>query len=417
MKNSSRGGPKTICMVAYTDYLIDARVRREAETLVRHGYRVVCITPNTGSASRNQKIGGVEVREVRERKYQGKSSSRYVLSYVRFLIQSFFRCTALYSRSGLDAVHVHNMPDFLVLAGLLPRLLGRNLVLDIHDSMPETYSLKFNGSSPFWFKLLCLEESLSCRLAQHVICVNEPQKEVLVGRGIPSEKILVSMNVPDHNVFRLQAPSGTEDLPPQESTEKCFALVYHGTMARRLGVDLIIEAVSRLAEEIPNLKLHLWGGGDDIDEFVRLSERLGVRDRVHFVPGGFPLRELPEKLAGMKVGVVGNRRSQATELMLPVKLLEYVSLKIPAVVPRLHTIDRYFDDQMMSFYEPGDVDSMAAQILKLHRNPGLRERQAQKAFGFLEEYGWARQQKNLLDFYRELLAPSCAPSQSSVVDY
>ena len=54
----------------------------------------------------------------------------------------------------------------------------------------------------------------------------------------------------------------------------------------------------------------------------------------------------------MDVGVVGNRRSAAGDLMLPVKLLEYVSLGIPAVVPRLRTIEHYFTDDMVAYYEP-----------------------------------------------------------------
>ncbi len=68
----------------------------------------------------------------------------------------------------------------------------------------------------------------------------------------------------------------------------------------------------------------------------------------------------------MDIGVVGNRRSAAGDLMLPVKLLEYVSLGIPAVVPRLKAIEHYFSDEMVAFYEPDNVDSLADAILRLH---------------------------------------------------
>ena len=43
-----------------------------------------------------------------------------------------------------------------------------------------------------------------------------------------------------------------------------------------------------------------------------------------FRPKGLPLHELPRHLRSMDVGVVGNRRSAAGDLMLPVKLMEYV---------------------------------------------------------------------------------------------
>ena len=99
------------------------------------------------------------------------------------------------------AVHVHNLPDFLVLAGLVPRLAGRKVVLDVHDSIPETFATKFSGSSTLW-KVLCLEERLSTLLAHRVICVNDPQRDTLVGRGISASKTFVSMNVPDPAIFK-----------------------------------------------------------------------------------------------------------------------------------------------------------------------------------------------------------------------
>ena len=39
--------------------------------------------------------------------------------------------------------------------------------------------------------------------------------------------------------------------------------------------------------------------------------------------------------------------------MLPTKPLEYVSLGIPCVVPRTGTICRYFDEEMVQFFENG----------------------------------------------------------------
>ena len=102
----------------------------------------------------------------------------------------------LLARGQLDVVHVHNIPDFLVLAGLVPRLAGCKVVLDVHDSVPETFAAKFSKGARSSGKLFCLEERLSAALAHSVICVNHPQRDVLVGRGIPDAKTFISMNVP-----------------------------------------------------------------------------------------------------------------------------------------------------------------------------------------------------------------------------
>jgi glycosyltransferase involved in cell wall biosynthesis len=295
-------------------------------------------------------------------------------------------------------VHIHNLPDFLVLAGLVPRLAGRKIVLDVHDSIPETFATKFSDASALW-TLLCLEERMSALLAHRVICVNDPQRDTLVGRGISASKTFVSMNVPDPAIFKLGA---AVDHPAADEGGG-FDVVYHGTMAERLGVDLIIRAIASLRERIPELRLHLWGRGDDLPRFQRLASDLGAEGVVEFKPQGYPLQELPARLRPMQLGVIGNRRSLACDLMLPVKLMEYVSLGIPAVAPRLRTIEHYFSDQMVTFYEPENVQSLADSIYRLYAQPESRRRQAACADGFLTKYGWDRQGGELVAFYRQLL--------------
>ena len=105
----------------------------------------------------------------------------------------------------------------------------------------------------------------------------------------------------------------------------------------------------------------------------------------------------------MDLGVVGNRRSAATDLMLPVKLMEYISQGIPAVVPRLKTIDYYFSEHMVTYYEPEDVQSLADAIYRLYCEPELRSNQVHQAAAFLGEYGWERQGVDLVNFYQQLV--------------
>lgn len=385
-----------ICMIAYTDYAGDARVRREAETLASKAFDVVCLTTKNGGKPTRYTLDGVEVRELRVSKYRGKSTVAYLLSYLRFMFAASASCLRLLISGKLDVVHVHNLPDFLVFAGLVPRLAGRKVVLDIHDSVPETFAAKFSDA-PLAHRALCLEERWSAAIAHKVICVNHPQRATLVARGIPDAKTFVSMNVPDPRIFGAHSSNGHVPDPAR------LNLVYHGTMAERLGVDLLIRAVAQLRDRVPAARLHLWGHGDDLAAFQSLAGELGVGESVVFNAKGFPLKDLPQQLSSMDVGVVGNRRSAACDLMLPVKLLEYVSLGIPAVVPRLRTIEHYFSDQMVAFYEPENVQSLSDAIFRMHCDPEQRRAQATRARAFLADHGWQRQGAELVTMYQQLL--------------
>jgi glycosyltransferase involved in cell wall biosynthesis len=207
------------------------------------------------------------------------------------------------------------------------------------------------------------------------------------------------MNVPDPRIFVQRA----EPAAVRVNGSGPFNLVCHGTMAERLGVDLIIRALDRLRNRIPGAHLHLWGGGDDVDRFQQLASELKLDDRIHFTRRGYPLEKLSELLRGMHVGIVGNRRSVAGDLMLPVKLLEYVALDIPAVVPRLKTIEHYFSDEMVLFYEAENIDSLAEAIHRLYTQPVVAQRQTLHARAFLAKYGWEQQGPELVAMYRALL--------------
>ena len=389
---------KNILMLAYTSYPADARIRREAETLAfQDGYSVSILTLKEESFPRAYNLDGVNIIEVNLNKYQGKNNVRYLFSYLQFMLISFLKCNRLFFLKKIDIIHVHNMPDFLVFAAIIPRLFGKRLILDIHDSMPETYYTKFKNKSKLIYRVLCWEEAICCRLANKIICVNHPQREELIKRGIDAKKIEISMNIPDNKRFNLKEKEKYTKKPGNT-----FKLVYHGTQAKRLGIDLAIKAVAKLVDKIPGLEFHIIGTGDDLEDFIKESIDLGVEKYVRFSKKIIPLEDLTKILTEMDMGIVANRKNIATELMLPVKMLECIALNIPVIAPRLRTIEYYFSDDMVKYFEPDNVDSLARVILEAYRDEQKRNTQVIMARKFLEKYGWEKHQMNLINLYRNL---------------
>jgi glycosyltransferase involved in cell wall biosynthesis len=278
------------------------------------------------------------------------------------------------------------MPDFLVFAAWLPRLMGIPVILDVHDLMPELYQEKFRSADRHWMILaLKLQERWAGRFASAVLTVEERLKDILAARGIPRDKIHVLMNLPDDRIFSPRQPVRVK---PEGAP---FVMVYHGTLARRLGLDLAVEAVAEARTAIPRMELRIIGAGEERARLIELRDRLGLRDAVTFSEGFVPVERIPALIADADVGLIPLRIASGTDIMLPTKLLEYVNLGIPCIVPRTGTIGRYFDDSMVEFFEAENVGSLARAIISLYRDPGKRTMLAQQATErFGRVYTWSR---------------------------
>ncbi|MBI3179174.1 MAG: glycosyltransferase, partial [Deltaproteobacteria bacterium] len=316
------------------------------------------------------------------------SALRYAASYAAFLARACAEISARHVVRRYDVVYVHTMPDLMVMVGLLARALGAKIVLDVHDTMPELYQSKFdlNERHPL-VAALKLSERLSCAFAHRVIAVHEPHRDLLVRRGVDAAKISVVMNLPDPAVFGEPAQGAAADGP--------LRVVYHGTMARRLGLDLAVRAFAQVAADFPESRFDIYGTGDFAQQVEACIDATGQSERIGFANQRFAVQDVPRLLAGATLGVVPNRRDSATEIMLPVKLLEYAHLGIPVVAPRLAAVQHYFSDAAVTYFEPGEVASLAQAMRRLVASPELRAEQRAQGLAFAVKHTWQNMQNEL----------------------
>jgi glycosyltransferase involved in cell wall biosynthesis len=388
-------------MIALTDYPGDQRVRREAEALVSRGDDVDVISPLTPSIPARRSLDGVDLYPTGGLRRDAKLG---FLGYLRrdlaFLVRASVRAARLHRRRRYDVVHVHTMPDYLVLAALGPKLMGAKVVLDLHDLVPELYASKFGAadSSPV-VRLATLVERACVGLADRALAVHRPHLDALVGHGNPREKFTIVMNAPDPRLFpRRQegdAPAG-------------FTLVYHGTISRRHGLDVAVRAVALARRDHGDIRLEVVGDGDGVGEVRMLAAELGLADSVSVTEGRFPAEELQPLFARASAGVVPLSHDVFTRYMLPVKLLEYVAIGLPVICSRTDTVQAYFDDTMVAFVEPGSVEDLAAKIVELRADRDLRRCLVARADAFLEEHSWLRERERYYSVIDSLLDPGRA---------
>ncbi len=377
---------KKHCMVVHAYYpLGETRVQREAEALRDRGYQVDILCLRLPGEPATETDQGLHIYRLPVRRHKNRGAIVQLWEYLVFLTLAFFKLTALHLRRRYDVVQVHNPPDFLIFAALIPKLSGAALILDIHDLMPEFFLLRFGvDRRSLIARLVFWQERAACRLADHVITVTEHWRQALIERGVPPDRCSVLMNLADPRIFHRPAAAGRPHAPDR------FHLIYHGTIPQNYGLDLALQAIAQLRAEIPGLHMTIIGGGGYLPALRRLRRELHLEEVVRFVDF-IPAPELPAYIMEADLAVVPYRDDPFTGDLLPTKLMEYALLGVPAVAARTRGIAAYFDETMVCFFRPGAVDELADCIRALYHD---RDRLAALAEGiqtFNRRYNWAEQ--------------------------
>lgn len=383
-------------MIVHAYYpLGETRVQREAAALSAEGFEVTVLCLKGEGELSGESVDGVRVRRLPVRRNRGSSIVSQAFEYLRFLVMAGSWVTFAHLRRRFDVIQVHTPPDALVFAAAIPKLLGAKVILDIHDLLPEFFAARTGRSvDDRLLTLVKTEERLSCRLADRVVTVTSHWRDDLERRGVPPEKLAVVMNLADGAIFR--------DVKPKAPDTDPFVVLYHGTFTERYGVDLLVDAASLLRSQIPELQVRLVGDGEQRDALAQRIRDRDLEDVVSLSEGMVGPDRLPEVLAGADVGVVPNRSNVFTEGILPTKLLEYVLVGLPAIVADTAGVRRYFDERMVRYFTPGDVESLARCLVEVWADPALRSSLADEAGAFNFAHSWEDEAKSYVGLVREL---------------
>ncbi|MCU0483403.1 MAG: glycosyltransferase [Chloroflexi bacterium] len=381
-------GFRPACMLVHSYYEEDARVRREAEALVRAGRAVDVYALRRRGEAATAVIGGVTVQRLGVRRHQGAGIPTYLAEYAAFFALALAAATRAHRRRRYGLVQVHTLPDILAFAGLPLRLAGVPLLIDLHEAMPEFFAMRFpRASSAPVQAALRLQERLAIAAADAAITVNDALRDRLVGLGVPADKVTVVMNTPDLALFDPAAQPGRPFL-----ADGTLRLVYTGALTPTYEVEVAIEAVRRLRASRPDcaVVLDLYGRGDAEPDLRGLVARLDLADAVRF-HGRIPLEAVPAAIAAADIGLAPTRRSEMTDHSLSTKLFEYAAMGKPVVASSLPTVARYFNPDTVAGYRPGDPDDLARAVLDLVDDAPARESRVTRTARRVHELGWDRE--------------------------
>lgn len=361
-------------MIVLSSYPYDPRVRRQTEVLEKEGFEVDIICLRDSEQAKMEKMGFVTVHRIMK-SINKESIFGYVLLSLMFTLISIIKLQALAMKKDFRLIQVHNMPDYLIFTGVVQKMLGKKLVLDIHDLTVELFETKWpERKKSLMMSTVRKVEKLSCSFADHLITVTDACRDRLVERGVPPEKITLVLNTADPGIFQFDCDRTFEKI---QSSAK---LLYHGTVAERFGLHTAIEALALVRNSIPGSTLNVYGKYDS-DYRNMLEEKintLGLQDCV-FLNGTRSLEEIYEIIKTNDIGLVPYMNDPYMNLALSTKTFEYAAAGLPVVASNLYSLSLIFDNSSIKFAQADDAKAFADGIVDLCLNPEKRMEISQNA--------------------------------------
>lgn len=401
-----------IAMIVWNEFLNDARVLKEAQTLQHGGHRVTVFALHTPGITQQRETlqSGIEVVRVSRRpmwtvlrhKPVAGAKAGYTedaptkrLSPARQLLRIVARLWThgcLLARIAVhraDVVHAHDV-NTLPTAWLAAKFSGARVVYDAHE-----ISTSREGYSNLRGPVAWVEKTLMPRV-QGTITTTEARARFFA-RAYGIARPVVLQNRP-----RLTVSAVTRRIREELGFSETWPIViYQGGLQQGRGLERLIQAASH----VQGAYFVLVGGGRLTQPLMALVRHLGLSERVHFIPT-VALAELPSYTASADIGVQPIENTCLNHFTTDSnKLFEYIIAGLPVVAtdfPEIRQVVRLHDTGLL--VRSGDEAGLIRALNTLVQDASLRLRLAGNSRMAAAQLNWEQQEDQLLQLYSRVLS-------------
>lgn len=242
-------------------------------------------------------------------------------------------------------------------------------------------------------------ERLTFEKADLITCVSRPLKQQLVEMGIDEQKIIVTPNGVNTDMYRPDINGNGVRKKYGIDTEK-VVIGFIGTFGAWHGAEILAKAFAMLHEKCNYIHLLMIGDGMKMPEVKEVISQYHL-ENVSTLTGIVPQKEGPEYLAACDILVSPTiKNPDGTPFFgSPTKLFEYMAMGKGIVASDLDQMSEILeDDKTALLVEPNNVAAVADAILKLVQNKTLREELGKNAREEVcSKYTWKMHTQKIID--------------------
>lgn len=268
---------------------------------------------------------------------------------------------------------------------LLQALLrgGVPTVLELHQ-IPRKHHFGFIGR---------------CNRCARVLCLTGAMRDELRRRGVRDELLMVEGDAVDLRRFTPE-PDATEGKRLLGITTNRIVVGYVGrlkTLGMEKGVSHLLQALARLKDEAAFFGCIVGGPDADRAQYAQMAQSLGLGPEDVLFTGEIPAHAVPLSLGAcdilaMPFPDLPHYRTH----MSPLKMFEYMAARRPLLTSDLPTVRDVLSEQTAVFCTPGDVESLAAALQWIRRNPEEAATRAAAARTLVERHTWEERMRRAL---------------------
>lgn len=324
-----------------------------SEGLQRRGHEVIVLAPDAKQRPASKR----PVHYLPAREYRHYPGYRMVISPGDMLEHL--------RKERVDVVHCHGLASMAILSLTAARALKLPHVLTFHTMAND--AIKYYSPLPLRDDIM---ESLVWTYLRNML----KRPEVVVVPSAPIREELLANKVVMKNCAVV--PTGVDCVRfTPERYDRTFlrryglegkrVLLHVGRLSREKHLEVILEAMSRLAAKDRDLRLLVVGSGPASNFYQDLSKRLGISERVLYA-GFLPDAELPVAYASCDILVLAS--TFETQGLV---VLEALASGIPVVGRRFRAIPEFVQEGKNGcLFEP---DTCAEAIERcLHRAESMK---------------------------------------------
>lgn len=432
---------KKVMMIVYNNFTRDARVIKEAKSLVELGYDVTVVAV-LDKLTKNEEVkngykiirierfpltyklinffkkifgfkktkensnANVIVKGVGSKKLKNKLKNNLkqqrkkiyeiirkkilffhkAANYISFYIETYKKMKV----EKFDIYHCHDLNTLLVGYILAKVKNNKKLIYDSHELYTETSNLG-NIEKKIFF---CLEKFL----------IHKVDEIITVCDSIAIELV---------NRYNIQKPKIIMNCPPKQKIEKRYNLIrelieipvnkevilYQGGYSVNRGLENLIYSMKKVKKGV----LVLMGFGKIEEDLILLAQKENLEKRVYFIPP-VSQEELLFWSSSADIGIIPYQFVGLNNYYsCPNKLFEYINAGLPVCASNFPELKKIvLGHHIGETFNPNDSDDIARAINNMLENKEKLKISAKNSYEISNIYNWKEQAKNLKKIYEEI---------------